>query len=144
MWRFRDRFQPGTNLGSWLFTIMRNNFYTESKKAGREVQDIDGATAEMLAVAPTQSSALDLQDLQAALDKLPAAMRETLVLVTINNVSYEEAAVIMGCRIGTVKSRVFRARELLAVMFGYTADEAGADRVILAAVGSGTTTISTP
>ncbi len=130
-WRSRARFEAGTNLGAWLFTIMRNAFYSRHRKNARELPDSDGALAERLAAVPEQSGHLDLKDLQKALTSLPEVMREALILVTIENLSYEEAAGVMRCQIGTVKSRVWRAREQLALILGYDASEVGADSVTL-------------
>jgi RNA polymerase sigma-70 factor (ECF subfamily) len=135
-WRWRASFALGTNLEAWLFTIMRNQFYNEHRKHGREVQDEDGTQAERMVSLPEQGGHLDLSDVQAALDRLAPMMREALVLVAIENLSYEEAAVTMNCRIGTVKSRVWRAREQLAEMLGYTGAEIGSDNVMLAATGA--------
>ena len=138
-WRSRRRFEPGTNLGAWLFTIMRNAFYSLHRKNTREVSDGDGALAERLATVPEQGGHLDLMDAQAALSGLPAPMRDALILVAIENLSYEEAATIMKCQIGTVKSRVWRAREQLARNLGYDTAEIGADGMTLSVLaGSGT------
>jgi RNA polymerase sigma-70 factor, ECF subfamily len=134
-WRSRASFAPGTNLEAWLFTIMRNQFYNEHRKRGREVQDEDGAQAERLVSLPEQGGHLDLSDVRAALDRLAPSMREALVLVAIENLTYEETAAVMKCRIGTVKSRVWRARTQLAEMLGYTGLEVGSDDVMLAAAG---------
>ncbi|MGU3537058.1 sigma-70 family RNA polymerase sigma factor [Methylobacterium sp. A54F] len=136
-WRSRGSFKPGTNLGAWLFTIMRNAFYSEHRRRAREVTDTDGEHARRLATVPEQGGHLDLQDARAALDQLPSAMREALILVAVENVSYEEAAVILNCRIGTVKSRVWRARDQLAHLLGYTATEVGADHLTLSVVAGG-------
>ncbi|MGN8092893.1 sigma-70 family RNA polymerase sigma factor [Methylobacterium sp. 22177] len=134
-WRSRASFAPGTNLEAWLFTIMRNQFYNEHRKRGREVQDEDGAQAERMVSLPEQGGHLDLNDVQAALDRLAPPMRQALVLVAIENLTYEETAAVMQCRIGTVKSRVWRARTQLAEMLGYTGLEVGSDDVMLAAAG---------
>ncbi|MBP2494756.1 RNA polymerase sigma-70 factor (ECF subfamily) [Methylobacterium sp. PvP062] len=134
-WRSRASFAPGTNLEAWLFTIMRNQFYNEHRKRGREVQDEDGAQAERMVSLPEQGGHLDLSDVQAALDRLAPSMRQALVLVAIENLTYEETAAVMQCRIGTVKSRVWRARTQLAEMLGYTGLEVGSDDVMLAAAG---------
>ncbi|WCS27363.1 sigma-70 family RNA polymerase sigma factor [Methylobacterium sp. NMS14P] len=134
-WRSRASFAPGTNLEAWLFTIMRNQFYNEHRKRGREVQDEDGAQAERMVSLPEQCGHLDLSDVQAALDRLAPPMRQALVLVAIENLTYEETATVMQCRIGTVKSRVWRARTQLAEMLGYTGLEVGSDDVMLAAAG---------
>ncbi|MGV7032490.1 sigma-70 family RNA polymerase sigma factor [Methylobacterium symbioticum] len=134
-WRSRASFKAGTNLGAWLFTIMRNAFYSVHRKQSREVSDTDGDHAARLSTVPEQGGHLDLQDVQAALDRLPAVMREALILVAVENASYEEAAEILKCRIGTVKSRVWRARDQLAHMLGYTGAEVGADHLTLSAIG---------
>ena len=134
-WRSRASFAPVTNLEAWLFTIMRNQFYNEHRKRGREVQDEDGAQAERMVSLPEQGGHLDLSDVQAALDRLAPPMRQALVLVAIENLTYEETAAVMQCRIGTVKSRVWRARTQLAEMLGYTGLEVGSDDVMLAAAG---------
>ncbi|SDA21420.1 RNA polymerase sigma-70 factor, ECF subfamily [Methylobacterium sp. UNC378MF] len=135
-WRGRGGFTPGTNLEAWLFTILRNVFYSQHRKQGREVADTDGNYAERLTSIPEQGGHLDLQDVRAALDRLAPVMREALVLVAIENLSYEEAAVVMNCRIGTVKSRVWRAREQLARMLGYNGTEIGSDGVMLSVTGT--------
>ena len=135
-WRSRARFTVGTNLGAWLFTIMRNAFYSRHRKEVREIADSDGDYADRLAAAPEQSGHVDLLDAQTALTKLPLPMRQALILVAIENLSYEEAATVMNCRIGTVKSRVWRAREQLAQILGYDAADVGSDSMTLSAVGS--------
>jgi RNA polymerase sigma-70 factor (ECF subfamily) len=135
-WRGRGGFTPGTNLEAWLFTILRNVFYSQHRKQGREIADSDGNHAERLTSIPEQSGHLDLQDVRAALDRLAPVMREALVLVAIENLSYEEAAAVMNCRIGTVKSRVWRAREQLARMLGYSGAEIGSDGVMLSVTGA--------
>ncbi|WP_457105685.1 sigma-70 family RNA polymerase sigma factor [Methylobacterium sp. P5_C11] len=132
-WRSRGRFEIGTNFEAWTFTILRNHFYTSQRKS-RELPDGDGAQAARLAVAPEQGGHLDLLDLQAALAQLAAPTREALVLVTIEALSYEQAAAIMGCELGTVKSRVSRARDQLARMLGYKGFEIGGDGVLLSAM----------
>lgn len=136
-WRSRDSFAVGTNMGAWLFTIMRNAFYSSHRRQGREVSDADGSYAARVGTVPEQSGHLDLQDAHQALARLPAPMREALVLVAIENLSYEQAAEVLNCRIGTVKSRVWRARDQLAYLLGYSADEVGADRLTLSALSGG-------
>lgn len=133
-WQHRARFQPGTNLNAWLFTILRNIFYSDHRKRVREVEDQDGSYAARLATAPHQGDRLDVEDLQSALAKLPADQREALVLVGAEGVSYEEAAAIMGCKVGTVKSRVSRARGRLAELLGYDEEDLGSDRFIQSAM----------
>jgi len=109
-----DSFQRGTNLNAWLFTILRNLFHSEYRKRRREVEDPDGAMAGNLAVAPSQGARLDFEDFRTALGKLSPDQREALLLVGAQGFSYEDAARICGCAVGTVKSRVNRARARLA------------------------------
>jgi len=113
-----DKFEVGTNLQAWLFTILRNQFLTTYRKRRREVEDPDGIMAGQLSVPPAQPGVLDLQDLRIALARLPVDQREALLLVSAEGLSYEEAASICGIRIGTLKSRVNRARTRLAELLG--------------------------
>ena len=113
-WRHRDRFQAGTNLRAWLFTILRNTWYSAVQKHRREVADEDGRHAAGLISEATQEWSVELTDLRAALNLLPNEHREALIMVSAAGLSYEEAAEIAGCALGTIKSRVNRARNRLA------------------------------
>lgn len=130
-WDKQSSFAMGTNFEAWLFTILRNVFYTTQRKRSREISDGDGIHAERLVSIPEQDGRLDLGDMRVALDRLTPTMREALVLVTVENLTYEEAAAIMGCQVGTVKSRVWRAREQIVRMLGYGGSEVGSDAVTL-------------
>ena len=112
-WGKLETFVEGTNLTAWLFTILRNNFYSEYRKRRREVADSDGAMVAKLATAPTQNAHMDFLDFRTALQKLPVDQREALILIGAAGLSYEEAAAVCGCAIGTMKSRVHRARSQL-------------------------------
>ncbi|MBV9289978.1 MAG: sigma-70 family RNA polymerase sigma factor [Hyphomicrobiales bacterium] len=112
-WRHWDKFQPGTSLRGWLFTILRNAYYTNYRKHAREVQDSEGIYARRLAVPGNQESHLDFEDFRKALVQLPAEQREVLILVGANGLSYEAAAEICDVEIGTIKSRLNRARSKL-------------------------------
>ena len=112
-WSHRDKFEPGTNLRAWLFTILRNTYYTAVVRRRREVRDEDDQHAKSLVSAPTQEWGLTMRALQAALNQLPVEHREALILVGAAGLSYEEAAEICGCALGTIKSRVNRARNRL-------------------------------
>src|SRR4051794_21131454 len=90
------RFEPGTNLNAWLFTILRNLFHSEYRKRKREVEDGDGAYAARLASPPEQNARLEFGDLQVALSKLSHAQREGLLLIGAEGFSYDEAAAICG------------------------------------------------
>jgi RNA polymerase sigma-70 factor (ECF subfamily) len=109
-WHKLGSFVEGTNLRAWLFTILRNIYFSEYRKRRREVEDADGALAGKLTTAPAQNSHMDMLDFRAALDRLPVDQREALVLIGGSGLSYEEAASICGCPVGTMKSRVNRAR----------------------------------
>jgi len=113
-WSNLDSFVPGTNLPAWLFTILRNIYYSEYRKRRREVADSDGTIAARLATAPSQNSHMDLLDFRSALQQLPNDQREALILIGASGLSYEEAAGICNCAVGTMKSRVNRARNRLA------------------------------
>ncbi|HLL29115.1 MAG TPA: sigma-70 family RNA polymerase sigma factor [Xanthobacteraceae bacterium] len=109
-----DSFQPGTNMSAWLFTILRNLFRSEYRKRRREVEDATGMYAESMKSQPEQASRLEFEELRAALAQLPDDQREAVILVGASGFSYEEAAAICGCAVGTIKSRVNRARNRLA------------------------------
>ncbi len=113
-WAHVDSFQAGTNLRAWLFTILRNVFTSEYRKRRREVEDADGEYSAQLSSPGAQESNLDLRDMQVALAKLPDDQREAVLLIGALGFSYEEAAEICGCAVGTIKSRVNRARVRLA------------------------------
>jgi RNA polymerase sigma-70 factor (ECF subfamily) len=116
-WSNRERFEPGSNLRAWLFTILRNTYYTHLMRRRREVRDETGSYASTLKYGPTQDWSLALRTLQTALAALPAEHREALILVGAAGLSYEEAAAVCGCALGTIKSRVNRARvRLLQLM----------------------------
>jgi len=116
-WTHKDRFEPGTNLRAWMFTILRNTYYTAAIRRRREVSDETGKYAATLISAASQDWSVALHALQAALQQLPLEHREALILVGAAGMTYEEAAEICGCALGTIKSRVNRARvRLLKIM----------------------------
>ncbi|HVV63688.1 MAG TPA: sigma-70 family RNA polymerase sigma factor [Pseudolabrys sp.] len=124
-----DSFQPGTNMAAWLFTILRNHFRSEYRKRRREVEDSDGHYAESLKSQPDQYGRVEFSEFRAALAKLPTDQREALVLVGASGFSYEEAAHICGCAVGTIKSRVNRARTRLAELMSIDgAEDFGPDQ----------------
>ena len=131
----KERFEPGTNLRAWLFTILRNSVFSEHRSRRREVEDPDGSYVAQLATAPDQVAKLDLQDMQAALAQLRSDQHEAILLIAAEGLSYEEAAGILGVPAGTVKSRVSRARQRLAELMGVeAADDFGPDRVMMSAL----------
>lgn len=113
-WQFRDGFKAGSNLKAWLYKILRNTFYTQSVRRRRTVQDVDGRLAAQLVSSPDQEWRLAYDELLVALGKLSQDTRDALLLVVAAGLTYEEAADVAGCAIGTMKSRVNRARERLA------------------------------
>ena len=119
-WNHLESFQEGTNLRAWLFTILRNTYFSECRRRRREVEDHDGTKAAELSVHPGQQGHLDMQDFRRALNQLPPDQREALVLVGAAGFSYEEAAAISACAVGTIKSRVNRARARLSGLLGVT------------------------
>jgi len=112
-WSKFDTFAPGTNLRAWLITILRNNFYSIYRKRRSEVQDVDGMYAEQLSVRGGQESGLEMREFRRALEQLSEEHREVLLMVGVMGFSYEEAAEICKCAVGTMKSRVSRARTRL-------------------------------
>lgn len=134
-WAHIDRFQPGTNLNAWLFTILRNLFYSEHRKRRREVEDPDGNLAGRLSTMPEQNARLDFEDFRTALAKLPSDQREALILIGAEGFSYEEAAQICGVAVGTIKSRVNRARGRLSQLLAVEgAEDLGPDHITRAAL----------
>jgi RNA polymerase sigma-70 factor (ECF subfamily) len=116
-WNHLDSFREGTNLKAWLFTILRNTYFSDRRKRRREIEDADGSYAANLSTHPEHGH-MDLQDFRAALKRLPDDQREALILVGAAGFSYEEAAEISCCAVGTIKSRVNRARNRLSEMLG--------------------------
>ncbi len=108
------QFTPGTNLKGWLFTIMRNRFYSDLRTLRRRPAAIDQADIAPLAAIDNPEATLELKELSSALFRLSPQAREALVLVGAGGFSYEEAAGLCGCSVGTLKARVSRARKQLA------------------------------
>ncbi|WP_298429653.1 RNA polymerase sigma factor [uncultured Jannaschia sp.] len=123
-WSNLDKFQPGTNMRAWLFTILRNTYYSNRRKAKREVPDTDGAITASLSRKPDHDGRLNMMDFEIAFAKLPEEQREALVLVGASGFAYEEAAVTCGVAVGTIKSRVNRGRAKLVELMGMSDDEA--------------------
>jgi RNA polymerase sigma-70 factor (ECF subfamily) len=111
-WANRTKFIPGTNLKTWLFTILRNSFYSEYRRRKREIEDPEYIAG--VETGPSQIAHLQLEDFKLALARVPEDQREALILVGAAGFTYDEAAEICGCPVGTIKSRVNRARERLA------------------------------
>lgn len=112
-WAARARFQAGTNMRAWTFIILRNHYLSQVRR-NRFRGEWDELTADRILAAPaSQDRQVDLVDLQRALQELPQAQREALILVGAGGFAYEEAAEICGVAVGTIKSRVARGRTAL-------------------------------
>ena len=113
-WAARSRYAAGTNFKAWTFTILRNHFYSEARRS-RFHGEYDELAAERILRAPaSQESTIELTDVLRALTVIPENYREALILVAAGNLSYEEIANICGIALGTVKSRICRARAMLS------------------------------
>ena len=136
-WKNIDRFEAGTNLNAWLFTILRNGFHSQYRKRKREVEDPDGIYAQRLRTPPEQNLKCDVQDMLKALASVPSSQREALLLIVTQGMSYDDAARVCGVAVGTIKSRVNRARVRLAQLLAVgDAEDLGPDRVTQAALQS--------
>lgn len=136
-WTHIDKFQPGTNMRAWLFTILRNTFYSERRKARREISDAEGLLTEQIAEKPAHDGRLALADFRRAFETLPVEQREALVLVGAEGFSYEDAAEMCHCAVGTIKSRANRGRRKLAELLYLDEHEAMemTDQATLAVIG---------
>jgi RNA polymerase sigma-70 factor (ECF subfamily) len=123
-WTNIDKFQAGTNMRAWLFTILRNTFYSERRKAKREVADIDGVLTEQIAEKPAHDGHLAMADFRKSFEQLPDEQREALMLVGAQGFSYIDAAELCGVAVGTIKSRVNRGRKTLAELLELDEDDA--------------------
>jgi RNA polymerase sigma-70 factor (ECF subfamily) len=127
-------FQVGSSMRAWLFTILRNQYFSILRKRRREVEDADGKSAERLSIEPNQNHAVDLQDTMRAMRGLPTIHSELLVLLGSGGLTYDEAAQRSGCAVGTIKSRVNRARkrlsQLMAELDGHSEPDTGRVRVL--------------
>jgi RNA polymerase sigma-70 factor (ECF subfamily) len=112
-WDARQSFQMGTNMKAWTFMILRNQFYSDKRRSWRSTQLDQEAAERTLVATDDPSSPLALDELRLSINKLPPEQREALILVGAGGFAYEEAAEICGCAVGTVKSRVSRARRAL-------------------------------
>ncbi len=141
-WAAQTSFTPGTNFRAWIFMILRNQFYTTIRRNSRMVSWDPEVAERVLVAQAAQHDGLNLQDVQTAMQKLPVEQREVLMLIGANGLSYEEAAEVMGCAIGTIKSRLARGRTALATLINGTAeynaqlDGTAAKPVVIGAMGT--------
>lgn len=122
-WTNIEKFEAGTNMRAWLFTILRNTYYSSRRKSKREVADVDGVHTEALAEKPAHDGRLQMADFRVAFSQLTDEQREALLLVGASGFSYEEAADMCGVAIGTIKSRIGRARQRLTELMELDEDE---------------------
>ncbi len=128
-WKAREKFKPGSNLKAWTFTILRNQFYSIKRRSWRATS-LDQEVAEQTIVANSdQEKVVELNELRRGLDSLKDDQREALILVGASGLSYDEAAEICGCAVGTIKSRVSRARKELEIIMENAAFDTKADNV---------------
>jgi RNA polymerase sigma-70 factor, ECF subfamily len=127
-WAHLDNFQEGTNMAAWLFTILRNRFINDYRKGRIWVEDVNGKYAEGLSTRPNQDGWVLMADLRAALARLPPRQREAVILVGASGLTIAEAASVCGCELGTIKSRVNRARVRLAEMLAGDLERADDDK----------------
>ncbi|MBN9084482.1 MAG: sigma-70 family RNA polymerase sigma factor [Rhizobiales bacterium] len=132
-----ETFRPGTNLGAWLTTILRNCYLSDLRRRRNEVEDADGCYSESLRAAPEQEAVLEYKEFWTALREIPFDQREALLLVGAAGLSYEDTAMLCRTTTGTIKSRINRARQRLAALLAIeNAAEIGVDsriRAVMAA-----------
>lgn len=124
-WVARERYEAGTNMKAWTFTILRNHFLNEIRRSSRMTEMSEGTEHPDLVAEATQEDAVHVSDLESALHRLPDDRREALLLVGAGGFSYEEAAQVCGVPTGTIKSRVARGRAQLMVMLTEESEPSG-------------------
>jgi len=112
-WAARHTYNPDTNFKAWIFVILRNHYFSWRRKQARVANWDPDMAEKLLVVKPAQPGNVELSDLAAGLQTLPDEQREALVLVGAGGFSYQEVAAIANCPVGTIKSRVARARRAL-------------------------------
>jgi RNA polymerase sigma-70 factor, ECF subfamily len=144
-WNNIAKFEPGTNMQAWLFTILRNTYFSSLRKTRREVPDTDGIHAAAMFEKPAHDGRLAMRDFERAFEKLSPEHREVLILVGASGYSCEEAAEMMDVAVGTVKSRASRARKRLAELLGLAEREgmfSGTDGDSVAVISRSTTPVA--
>ena len=112
-WQNRDSFVPGTNLKAWVFMIVRNQFYSDKRRSWRNQPWDDDIAGKVLVSPGNQVASVTLSEVAGAINALPVLQQNAIILVGAGGLPYDEAAVICGCAIGTIKSRVARARRAI-------------------------------
>ena len=111
-----SRFEDGSNMRAWLFTILRNTRNSQFRKRAREVEDVDGEHAEKQSAPGRPEATLEMQELEAALSRLPEDQREAVMLIGASGLDYSEASAIVGVSVDALKARVSRGRKKLAAL----------------------------
>jgi RNA polymerase sigma-70 factor, ECF subfamily len=123
--------QPGTNLRAWLFTLMHNQYVNEARRVSREGAAVDIDDLESSLVATTDPTAsCQLRELEEAIARLPLEQREVILLIGLEGMRYDHAAAVLAVPVGTVRSRLSRARDALRRSFGLGTEEALVDPVL--------------
>jgi RNA polymerase sigma-70 factor (ECF subfamily) len=122
-WANRASFARGTNMRAWLYRILRNTYFNHLRQRRREVSDPDGALTAALTVSPAQPGRVELREVTRAMQDLSPTQRQAMILIGAQGLSYKQVARLQRVNIGTVKSRLARARQSMARMMGY--DSAG-------------------
>lgn len=122
-WQSRNAYQMGTNLKAWLFMILRNQFYSERRRSWRQRPWNESDAENIQVTQDAQGHKLNLTDLSRAMRLLSDEQREALILVGAGGFSYEEASSICACAVGTIKSRVARARAMLQQVLDGQSDQ---------------------
>jgi RNA polymerase sigma-70 factor (ECF subfamily) len=117
-WDHKASYQEGTNLRAWLFTILRNTYFSEMRKGRREVEDVDGLKAEQMRAPDNPEDNMRWKDFASAWMSLLFEQQQAMMLVGVEGLDYEDAATMLGVAVGTIKSRVNRARRALSEMLG--------------------------
>lgn len=118
-WANRGSFARGTNMRAWLYRILRNTYFNHLRQRRREVPDPDGALTAALRVPAAQTGKIELQEVTEAMQDLSPAQREAMILIGAQGMSYKQVARLQRVNIGTVKSRLARARQAVARTMGY-------------------------
>jgi len=114
-WAARASFTPGTDFRAWMYVILRNRFYTALRQNRARTERDTAAAERTQSTPPAQEDALMVADVASAMERLPAGQRDVLMMIGAQGMSYEETAQAMGCALGTVKSRLARGRQALAL-----------------------------
>jgi RNA polymerase sigma-70 factor (ECF subfamily) len=123
-----SQFQPGTYLKAWLMTILRNHYINGLRRTRIEVETIGEIPEAALPSAPNQEHVVEVNEVANALQRMSVEHREILVLVSAAGLSYEEASEVCGCAVGTIKSRLNRARNELKKVLAKSRGLAGEPR----------------